>query len=129
MLLIHLCYNSFQISGDLDIAKDALIQVTSRLRANLFEREGGLSALVPVLPYVPMSTEAPDSLRYESRDAKRHGRGQSYSGGYGSSSDLPPVDGYGSYTGLQVSITLILYYFYPNKGPFYCLLFSGLLSF
>ncbi|KAI5665659.1 hypothetical protein M9H77_15512 [Catharanthus roseus] len=88
-----------QISGDLDIAKDALIQVTSRLRANLFEREGAVSAFVPVLPYVPMPAEGSDSIRYESRDAKRHGRGHSYSGGYGSSSDLPPVEGYGGYSG------------------------------
>ncbi|KAL3526536.1 hypothetical protein ACH5RR_011192 [Cinchona calisaya] len=90
-----------QISGDLDIAKDALIQVTSRLRANLFEREGTMSAFVPVLPYVPMSTDGSDNLRYESRDTKRHGRGHSYSGGYGNSNDLPPVDGYGNYSGLQ----------------------------
>lgn len=91
-----------QISGDLDIAKDALVQVTSRLRANLFEREGALSAFVPVLPYVPMSsTDASDSLRYESRDTKRHSRGHSYSGGYGSSSDLPPVEGYGNYASLH----------------------------
>lgn len=94
----------FQISGDLDIAKDALVQVTSRLRANLFEREGALSAFVPVLPYVPMSpTDTSDNLRYESRDTKRHGRGHSYSGGYGSSSDLPPVEGYGNYASLHVS--------------------------
>lgn len=96
--------NNFQISGDLDIAKDALVQVTSRLRANLFEREGALSAFVPVLPYVPMSsTDASDNLRYESRDAKRHGRGNSYSSGYGSSSDLPPAEGYGNYASLHVS--------------------------
>ncbi|KAG8384683.1 hypothetical protein BUALT_Bualt04G0143500 [Buddleja alternifolia] len=91
-----------QISGDLDIAKDALIQVTSRLRANLFEKEGAVSAFLPVLPYLPMSTDGPDSLKYESRDGKSHGRGgYSYSGGYGGSSDLPPVDAYGGYGGLQ----------------------------
>ncbi|XP_027074870.1 KH domain-containing protein At4g18375 isoform X1 [Coffea arabica] len=90
-----------QISGDLDTAKDALIQVTSRLRANLFEREGAVSAFVPVLPYVPMSTDGSDSVRYENRDAKRHGRGHSYSAGYGSSSDMQPLDGYGNYASLQ----------------------------
>ncbi|KAA8547972.1 hypothetical protein F0562_004401 [Nyssa sinensis] len=60
-----------QIAGDLDVAKEALIQVTSH------------------------------GLKYESRDSKRHGHGQSYSGGYGVSSDLPAGDGYGRYGGLQ----------------------------
>ncbi|XP_052198164.1 KH domain-containing protein At4g18375 [Diospyros lotus] len=90
-----------QISGDLDVAKDALIQVTSRLRANLFDREGAVSALVPVLPYLPMPTDASDGPKYESRDGKRLGRGHSYSSGYGGSRDLPAIDGYASYGGLQ----------------------------
>ncbi|KAK2994613.1 hypothetical protein RJ640_025667 [Escallonia rubra] len=88
-----------QISGDLDVAKDALLQVTSRLRANLFEREGAVSALVPVLPYLPMSTDVSDASKYEGRDSRRHGRGHSY--GYGGSSDFVADDGYGSYGGLQ----------------------------
>ncbi|GLT56514.1 hypothetical protein SLA2020_295500 [Shorea laevis] len=87
-----------QIAGDLDIAKDALIQVMSRLRANLFDREGAVSALVPVLPYLPVPAEGADGLGYESRDSKRHGRGHSYSGSYGSS-DLPASDNYGNYGG------------------------------
>ncbi|KAL0332088.1 UNVERIFIED_CONTAM: KH domain-containing protein HEN4 [Sesamum calycinum] len=90
-----------QISGDLDVAKDALIQVTSRLRANLFEKEGAVSTFLPVLPYLPMSTDGGESLKYESRDSKSRGRGYSYSGGYGGSTDLPPVDPYGSYGGVQ----------------------------
>ncbi|XP_022774509.1 KH domain-containing protein HEN4-like isoform X2 [Durio zibethinus] len=90
-----------QIAGDLDVAKDALVQITTRLRANLFDREGAVSALVPVLPYLPVPTEGTDSLSYESRDSKRHGRGHSYSGGYGSS-DLAASDSYGSYGGSQV---------------------------
>ncbi|XP_057488492.1 KH domain-containing protein At4g18375-like isoform X2 [Actinidia eriantha] len=90
-----------QISGDPDLAKDALMQVTSRLRANLFDREGAVSALVPVLPYLPMSTDGSDGLKYESRDSRRHGRGHSYSDGYGEASGLPAVDDYGSYGGLQ----------------------------
>ncbi|XVF60571.1 hypothetical protein PTKIN_Ptkin08bG0058500 [Pterospermum kingtungense] len=85
-----------QIAGDLDVAKDALVQVTTRLRANLFDREGGVSALVPVLPYLPVPTEGTDGLSYESRESKRHGRGHSFSGGYGSS-DLAATDNYGSY--------------------------------
>ncbi|KAF5457127.1 hypothetical protein F2P56_021256 [Juglans regia] len=91
-----------QISGDLDIAKDALVQVVTRLRANLFDREGAVSAFLPVLPYLPVSAEGSDGLSYESRDSKRHGRGPSYSGGYGGSSDLAAADSYGSYGGSQI---------------------------
>ncbi|XP_058226272.1 RNA-binding KH domain-containing protein RCF3-like [Rhododendron vialii] len=89
-----------QISGDPDLAKDALVQVTSRLRANLFDREGAVSAMLPVLPYLPMSADGSDGLKYDSRDSRRHGRGP-YSSGYGDASDLPSVDGYGSYGGSQ----------------------------
>ncbi|KAG6398337.1 hypothetical protein SASPL_139795 [Salvia splendens] len=90
-----------QVSGDLDVAKDALIQVTSRLRANLFEKEGAVSTFLPVLPYLPMSADGPDSYKYESRDSKSRGRGgYSYSGGYGAA-DLPPVDTYGGHGGFQ----------------------------
>ncbi|CAK9186073.1 unnamed protein product [Ilex paraguariensis] len=90
-----------QIAGDLDIAKDALVQVTSRLRANLFDRDGAVSAFVPVLPYLPMSMDSSDVSKYESRDSRRHGRGHSYSGGYGGSGDLQAGDGYGNYGGFQ----------------------------
>ncbi|XP_022740084.1 KH domain-containing protein HEN4-like [Durio zibethinus] len=90
-----------QIAGDLDVAKEALVQITTRLRANLFDREGAVSALVPVLPYLPVPTEGTDSLSYESRENKRHGRGHTYSGGYGSST-LAASDSYGSYGGPQV---------------------------
>lgn len=64
-----------------------------------------------------MPTEGTDSLSYESRDSKRHGRGHSYSGGYGSS-DLGASDSYGSYGGPQVFlITLPLYrYLMQIKG-------------
>lgn len=78
--------------------------MTSRLRANLFEKEGAVSTFLPVLPYLPMSTDGPESLKYESRDKSRGRGGYSYSGGYGVSSDLPPLDAYGGYGGLQVSL-------------------------
>ncbi|KAF4376709.1 hypothetical protein F8388_025580, partial [Cannabis sativa] len=91
-----------QIAGDLDVAKEALIHVITRLRANLFDREGAVSTFLPVLPYIPMSADGSDGLNYESRDSKRHGRGHSYSGGYGGSSDLASSDGYGSYGGSQI---------------------------
>ncbi|KAI3784846.1 hypothetical protein L1987_43952 [Smallanthus sonchifolius] len=81
-----------QISADLDLAKDALLQVISRLRANLFEREGAMSTLVPVLPYLPVATDVPDVSKYDNRDSKGHGRGRN---------DLPTNDGYGSYGGMQ----------------------------
>ncbi|XP_059670354.1 KH domain-containing protein HEN4-like [Cornus florida] len=90
-----------QIAGELDVAKDALMQVTTRLRANLFDREGAVSSFVPVLPYLPMSSDNSDVLKYEIGDGKRYGRGHSYSGRYGGSSDLPAGDDYGGYGGLQ----------------------------
>ncbi|CAH9084525.1 unnamed protein product [Cuscuta europaea] len=88
------------ISGDLDVSKDALLQVISRLRANFFGREGAVSSLVPIVPYLPMSTDASSSYKYESRDSRRHG--QSYSGDYGGLSDLPQYsDGYRNYGGVH----------------------------
>ncbi|KAJ6860780.1 RNA-binding KH domain-containing protein RCF3 isoform X2 [Populus alba x Populus x berolinensis] len=91
-----------QIAGDLDVAKDALIQISRRLRANVFDREGAMSAILPVLPYLPVSAEGSEGLNYDSRDGKRHGRGSSYAGGY-SSSDYASGDGYGSYGSSQIS--------------------------
>ncbi|OIW12457.1 hypothetical protein TanjilG_04206 [Lupinus angustifolius] len=91
-----------QISGDLDIAKDALVHVLTRLRANLFDREGAVSALLPVVPYLPVPGDGPDGLNYDSRDGRRHGRGPSYSNGYGGSSDFAAGDAYGSYGGSQL---------------------------
>ncbi|KAM0906455.1 hypothetical protein ACQ4PT_016761 [Festuca glaucescens] len=35
-----------QISGDLDVARHALVQITTRLKANFFEREGALSETI-----------------------------------------------------------------------------------
>ncbi|TKY65165.1 KH domain-containing protein [Spatholobus suberectus] len=92
-----------QISGDLDIAKDALVQTLTRLRANLFDKERAVSGFLPVLPYLPASVDGSDGLNYDSRDGKRHGRGgHSYSGGYGGSTDLASGDGYGSYGNSQL---------------------------
>uniref|UniRef100_A0A7N0V215 K Homology domain-containing protein n=1 Tax=Kalanchoe fedtschenkoi TaxID=63787 RepID=A0A7N0V215_KALFE len=93
-----------QISADLDVARDALIQIITRLRANLFDREGTVSTFLPVLPYLPGPPDNSDVSRYDSRDrdrdrdSKRHGRGgQSYPDPYGSSGDLHMADRYGSY--------------------------------
>ncbi|XP_048229902.1 KH domain-containing protein At4g18375 isoform X2 [Ricinus communis] len=90
-----------QISGDLDVAKDALTHVSRRLRANAFDREGAVSTFLPVLPYLPVSADGSDSLNYDSRDSKRHGRGHSYSSGYGSS-DYTAADSYGAYGSSQI---------------------------
>ncbi|KAK1432872.1 hypothetical protein QVD17_09774 [Tagetes erecta] len=81
-----------QISADLDLAKDALLQVISRLRANLFEREGAMSAFVPVLPYLPVAPDVPDIPKYDDRDSRGYVRGHN---------DLPANDDYGSYGGIQ----------------------------
>ncbi|KAJ9709338.1 hypothetical protein PVL29_001013 [Vitis rotundifolia] len=89
-----------QITGELNVASNALLQVTLRLKANLFEREGAIAALPPTLPYLPMS-DMSDGSKYGSRDSQPRERGfSSYSGGYGSS-DLAPSDRYGSYGGSQ----------------------------
>lgn len=84
-----------QISGELDVAKEALIQITSRLRANVFDREGAVSALMPVLPYVPVAPDAGDRFDYDSRDSRRLERGNPYPGGYGSSG--VSAEGYSPY--------------------------------
>ncbi|XP_076931317.1 KH domain-containing protein At4g18375-like isoform X2 [Bidens hawaiensis] len=81
-----------QISADLDLAKDALLQVVSRLRANLFEREGAMPTFVPVLPYLPVPSDVHDVPKYDNRDSRGYGRGHD---------DLLANDGYGSYGGLQ----------------------------
>ena len=100
----NLCF-VYQISGDLDVTETALLHITSRLRANLFEKEG--QVMLPVLPYVPLSPDVADRMPYEGRDSKRHGRGISYSGGYGGSSDLSN-DPYGGYGGVQVFCLLLI---------------------
>ncbi|KAJ6844746.1 RNA-binding KH domain-containing protein RCF3-like isoform X1 [Iris pallida] len=86
-----------QISGDLDVARIALIQVTTRLKANFFERENALSAFAPPVPYHSIPSD--DGPKYDSRDSKSHSRGySSYSGGYGASADVLPSEPYGSYS-------------------------------
>uniref|UniRef100_A0A1D1YND2 KH domain-containing protein At4g18375 n=2 Tax=Anthurium amnicola TaxID=1678845 RepID=A0A1D1YND2_9ARAE len=90
-----------QISGDLDVARNALIQVTTRLKANFFEREGALSALLPPVSYIPIAGDTSDALKYGGRDNKLHGRGySSYSSGYGTSADLSS-ETYTGYGGSQ----------------------------
>uniref|UniRef100_M4CQ05 K Homology domain-containing protein n=1 Tax=Brassica campestris TaxID=3711 RepID=M4CQ05_BRACM len=88
-----------QISGELDVAKEALLQITSRLRANVFDREGAVSAIMPVLPYVPVAPDTGDRLDYDRRDSRRPERGNHYPGGYGSSGLSSEYSPYGAPVG------------------------------
>ncbi|CAN0896550.1 KH domain-containing protein At4g18375 [Linum grandiflorum] len=94
-----------QITGNHDVAGNALLQVLLRLKANVFGRDGALSSFQPALPYVPMPLEMSDGL-IGSRDGQSRGSGYpSASGSYGSlhSSDsyASPLagreSGYGAY--------------------------------
>ncbi|KAA0060731.1 KH domain-containing protein [Cucumis melo var. makuwa] len=89
------------ISGDLVVVKEALVHIVTRLIANLFYREVALSA---VLLYLPLTTDGSDSLSYDGKEGKRHGRGHSYSSGFGDFNDLAGGDGYESYSGSQIHI-------------------------
>lgn len=89
-----------QITGDANVAGNALLQVLMRLRANTFEMEGAFGAFSPGLSYVPLPASIPDGSRYGNRDnrSRRHGY-SSYSGGH-DYNDLSPSD---SYVGSQVN--------------------------
>ncbi|EOY01881.1 RNA-binding KH domain-containing protein, putative isoform 3 [Theobroma cacao] len=88
-----------QITGGLDVASNALSQIISRLRANIFEREGAQATFLPVLPYIPVSLDMSDGSKYGNKDGQPRNRGySSYSGGY-SSGDLSASDSYGIYSG------------------------------
>jgi poly(rC)-binding protein 2/3/4 len=90
-----------QISGGLDVARHALLQIAARLKANFFEREGALSAFPPVIPYHPLPAGVSDEPKYISRDTKPVGH-YLYSSGFRGSDDLIPSDSYGSYSSSQV---------------------------
>ncbi|VAI05774.1 unnamed protein product [Triticum turgidum subsp. durum] len=91
-----------QIGGDLDVARHALVQITTRLKANFFEREGALSGFPPVIPYHPLPASVPDEPKYLSRDSKSAGHDYPYSIGYRASDDVLPVDRYANYGSSQV---------------------------
>uniref|UniRef100_A0A0D9VUI9 K Homology domain-containing protein n=1 Tax=Leersia perrieri TaxID=77586 RepID=A0A0D9VUI9_9ORYZ len=91
-----------QISGDLDVARHALLQITTRLKANFFEREGALSGLPPVIPYHPLPPNVSEGPKYLGRD-KPLVHDYPYSSGYRASDDIGPVDSYASYGSSQVS--------------------------
>ncbi|XP_019224465.1 PREDICTED: KH domain-containing protein At4g18375-like isoform X8 [Nicotiana attenuata] len=84
-----------QITGDVNVAGNALLQVLMRLRANIFEMEGSFAAFSPPVSYLPLSPSMSDGSRYANRDNKsrRHGY-SSYSGGH-DYNDSSPSDSYG----------------------------------
>jgi poly(rC)-binding protein 3/4 len=90
-----------QITGGLDVARNALVQIATRLKANFFEREGSLSAFPPVIPYHPLPAGVSDEPKYLGRDTKPVGH-YLYSSGFRTSDDTIPSDSYASYGGSQV---------------------------
>ncbi|KAK3151751.1 hypothetical protein QOZ80_3AG0250040 [Eleusine coracana subsp. coracana] len=90
-----------QISGDLDVARHALVQITTRLKANFFERESALAPFPPAIPYHPLPAVVSDEPKYLGRDTKPAGHGYLYSSGYRPSDDLIPADTYSNYSSSQ----------------------------
>ncbi|KAM7250985.1 hypothetical protein ACFE04_022868 [Oxalis oulophora] len=83
-----------QITGAPDVASNALSQVTFRLRANMFEKDGNLASFPPVIPYVPMPVDVADGYKHGHRDSPSRGRGySSYAGGY--SGEVSASESYG----------------------------------
>ena len=97
----HHIFPVHQISGGLDVARHALVQIATRLKAKFFEREGALSAFPPVIPYHPLPAGVSDEPKYLSRDTKPVGH-YLYSSGFRASDDMIPSDRYGSYSSSQV---------------------------
>ncbi|CAI0405927.1 unnamed protein product [Linum tenue] len=100
-----------QITGNHDVASNALLQVMLRLKANVFGRDGALSSFPPALPYVPMPLDMSDGLKHGGRDSQTrvHGGYPSSSGTYGDGYANPLVSlslggesgGYGAYGSLS----------------------------
>lgn len=83
-----------QITGEINAASSALLQVTTRLRTNAFEMDGNRMAATP---YPPNSMDTPHGKRDGNTRARGHGHA-SHSGRYDQESS--PVDTYG---GPQIS--------------------------
>ncbi|CAI0405984.1 unnamed protein product [Linum tenue] len=98
-----------QITGNHDVASNALLQVMLRLKANVFGRDGALSSFPPALPYVPMPLDMSDGLKHGGRDSQTrvHGGYPSSSGTYGDGYANPLAfqggesGGYGAYGSLS----------------------------
>ncbi|KAL6878280.1 hypothetical protein ACP4OV_012450 [Aristida adscensionis] len=91
-----------QINGDLDVARNALVQITTRLKANFFEREDALAPFPPVIPYHPLPAGVPDEPKYLSRETKPAGH-YLYSSGYRASDGIIPADSYANYGSSRAS--------------------------
>ncbi|KAK6139389.1 hypothetical protein DH2020_026897 [Rehmannia glutinosa] len=104
-----------QITGDMNAAKNALLQVMQRLRANVFENDGS------------SSTDAYDGQKYVHRDNRTRNPGYSnYSGGH-TSKTLPPTQSYGSYDESQIGSGYGAYAVYSaghSTGARFCQLSS-----
>lgn len=92
-----------QISGDLDVARHALVQITTRLKANFFERESSLAPFPPAIPYHPLPAVVSDEPKYLGRDTKPSGHGYLYSSGFRASDDLIPGETYSNYSSSQAT--------------------------
>ncbi|XP_042404951.1 KH domain-containing protein HEN4-like [Zingiber officinale] len=91
-----------QISGEFDITRDALVHVTTCLKANLFERDSTSAAHGSSAPHHRFPVDASVGPKYHGgRDSKSHGHGFSYSDGYGASHNLPSSDTYAGYGSSQ----------------------------
>lgn len=104
-----------QITGDLNAAENALLQVMQRLRANIFETDESSSAFSMPTPYAT-STDLFKGQTFVNRNNRRRNSGYSaYSGGY-SSKNLPPNDSCESYDEPQVIWILIFFPFCVRRS-------------
>ncbi|XP_051122180.1 KH domain-containing protein At4g18375-like [Andrographis paniculata] len=90
-----------QIIADANAAKNALLQVLQRLRANVFETDGNLPAFSPPVP--PLADEAFNGPKYANcGDSRARNQGYSaYAGSYGAKPS-PPPNSYGAYDNSQI---------------------------
>lgn len=97
--LLHLDVR--QIGGDNESAMNALVQVATRLKANVFEREGSLPSLFSDVTYLPPRAhrEIIEDPKYGVRERRSFARGSIYSCGRGG---LDHSDSYGVHGGSKV---------------------------
>jgi poly(rC)-binding protein 3/4 len=76
------------------------VQITTRLKANFFERENALAPFPPAIPYPAVVSDEP---KYLGRDTKPAGH-YLYSSAFRAADDLIPADTYASYNSSQVSL-------------------------
>lgn len=91
-----------QIIGDINAAKNALVQVLQRLRTNVFETDGNSPAFPSSIQTLSTSAEAFEGQNYGNHDIRTRNQGYStYSGGYGAKT-LPQTNSYGGYDNSQI---------------------------